>query len=975
MSVNDLTAYEVIQKADLSDLQSEGILLKHRKSGARILLMENDDENKVFAIGFRTPPSDSTGVPHIMEHSVLCGSRDFPVKDPFVELVKGSLNTFLNAMTYPDKTVYPIASCNDKDFQNLMHVYMDAVFYPNIYEHDEIFRQEGWSYKLDEPDGELTISGVVYNEMKGAFSSPEGVLDRVILNSLFPDTSYANESGGDPEVIPELTYEQFLDFHRKYYHPSNSYIYLYGNMDMEEKLRWLDENYLSDFDATEVDSEIKYQEPFSEMREVLQEYSITSDESEADNTYLSYNKVIGTSLDEKLYLAFQILDYALLSAPGAPLKKALVDAGIGKDIMGSYDNGIYQPIFSVIAKNANMEQKEDFVRVIEDTLRNIAENGMDKKALRAGINYYEFRFREADFGNYPRGLMYGLQLFDSWLYDEEKPFIHMQAISTFEFLKNQVDTGYFEELIRKYLLDNTHGAVVIIRPERGRTARMDKELAEKLQAYKESLSAEEVEKLVNATHELEQYQEEESSPEDLAKIPVLKREDISRDIAPIFNEEMEMDGVKVVHHNVETNGIGYVTLMFDLSGIREELLPYVGILQSVLGIIDTNNYEYGELFNEINVNTGGIGTSLELYTDVTKVKEKEFRATFEMKGKALYPKMNVMFKMMREILMESRLDDEKRLKEILAMLKSRLQMSFLSSGHTTAALRALSYTSPMAKFKDDTDGIGFYETVRMIEEDFDSHKAELIHNLKEISQRIFRADNMMVSCTATKEGLAAVQEAFPAVRGSLHSGEKLPEEPCILHCTKRNEGFKTSSKVQYVARVGNFIDGGAKYSGALQILKVILGYDYLWQNIRVKGGAYGCMSNFNRIGEAYLISYRDPNLKRTMEVYEGVVDYLKNFNVSDRDMNKFIIGTMSNLDRPMNPAAKGARSMNLYMNHVSEEMIRTERGQILDARQEDIRNLAGVLQAMLDQHLICVIGSEDKIEEQKDMFLEVRTLC
>ena len=937
--------------------------------------MENDDENKVFAIGFRTPPSDSTGVPHIMEHSVLCGSRDFPVKDPFVELVKGSLNTFLNAMTYPDKTVYPIASCNDKDFQNLMHVYMDAVFYPNIYEHDEIFRQEGWSYKLDEPDGELTISGVVYNEMKGAFSSPEGVLDRVILNSLFPDTSYANESGGDPEVIPELTYEQFLDFHRKYYHPSNSYIYLYGNMDMEEKLRWLDENYLSDFDATEVDSEIKYQEPFSEMREVVQEYSITSDESEADNTYLSYNKVIGTSLDEKLYLAFQILDYALLSAPGAPLKKALVDAGIGKDIMGSYDNGIYQPIFSVIAKNANMEQKEDFVRVIEDTLRNIAENGMDKKALRAGINYYEFRFREADFGNYPRGLMYGLQLFDSWLYDEEKPFIHMQAISTFEFLKNQVDTGYFEELIRKYLLDNTHGAVVIIRPERGRTARMDKELAEKLQAYKESLSAEEVEKLVNATHELEQYQEEESSPEDLAKIPVLKREDISRDIAPIFNEEMEMDGVKVVHHNVETNGIGYVTLMFDLSGIREELLPYVGILQSVLGIIDTNNYEYGELFNEINVNTGGIGTSLELYTDVTKVKEKEFRATFEMKGKALYPKMNVMFKMMREILMESRLDDEKRLKEILAMLKSRLQMSFLSSGHTTAALRALSYTSPMAKFKDDTDGIGFYETVRMIEEDFDSHKAELIHNLKEISQRIFRADNMMVSCTATKEGLAAVQEAFPAVRGSLHSGEKLPEEPCILHCTKRNEGFKTSSKVQYVARVGNFIDGGAKYSGALQILKVILGYDYLWQNIRVKGGAYGCMSNFNRIGEAYLISYRDPNLKRTMEVYEGVVDYLKNFNVSDRDMNKFIIGTMSNLDRPMNPAAKGARSMNLYMNHVSEEMIRTERGQILDARQEDIRNLAGVLQAMLDQHLICVIGSEDKIEEQKDMFLEVRTLC
>ena len=974
MSIYDLTAYEVIQKEDLSDIKSQGFLLKHKKSGARVLLMENHDENKVFCIGFRTPPSDSTGVPHIMEHSVLCGSRDFPVKDPFVELVKGSLNTFLNAMTYPDKTVYPVASCNDKDFQNLMHVYMDAVFYPNIYQHDEIFRQEGWSYKLDRPDGELTISGVVYNEMKGAFSSPEGVLDRVILNSLFPDTSYANESGGDPDVIPELTYEQFLDFHRKYYHPSNSYIYLYGDMDMEEKLRWLDEKYLSEFDAAEVDSEIKYQEPFGEMREVVQEYSITSDESEEDKTYLSWNKVIGTSLDEKLYLAFQILDYALLSAPGAPLKKALVDAGVGKDIMGSYDNGVYQPLFSVIAKNANVEQNEEFIRVIEDTLREITEKGMDKKALRAGINYHEFRFREADFGNYPRGLMYGLQLYDSWLYDEAKPFIHMQAIPTFEFLKSQVDTGYFEDLIRTYLLENTHGAVVIICPERGRTARMDRELAEKLKAYKESLSPEEVQKLVDDTHELEQYQEEESSPEDLAKIPVLKRTDISREIAPIYNDELEIGGVKLVHHNIETNGIGYVTMMFDLSGIREELLPYVGILQSVLGIIDTTNYEYGELFNEINIHTGGIGTSLELYTDVTKVKEKEFRATFEMRGKALYPKMDVLFSMMREILMESRLDDEKRLKEILAMLKSRLLASFLSSGHTTAALRALSYTSPMSKFKDDTDGIGFYEAVKKIEEDFDGQKETLIRNLKEIARRIFRADNLMISYTSSEEGIEPMTKAFAAVKDSLYTGGEIPDEACILHCRKRNEGFKTSSKVQYVARVGNFIDGGQKYSGTLQILKVILGYDYLWQNIRVKGGAYGCMSNFNRIGDAYLISYRDPNLERTMEVYEGVVDYLKNFNVSDRDMNKFIIGTMSSLDRPMNPAAKGARSMNLYMNRVSEEMIRSERGQILDAQQEDIRALADVVKAMLDQNLLCVIGSEEKIEEQKDMFLEVKTL-
>ena len=975
MSIYDLKAYEVIQKEDLSGIKSQGILLKHKKSGARVLLMENDDENKVFAIGFRTPPSDSTGVPHIMEHSVLCGSRDFPVKDPFVELVKGSLNTFLNAMTYPDKTVYPVASCNDKDFQNLMHVYMDAVFYPNIYQHDKTFRQEGWSYKLEEPDGDLTLSGVVYNEMKGAFSSPDGVLDRVILNSLFPDTSYANESGGDPEAIPELTYEQFLDFHRKYYHPSNSYIYLYGDMDMEEKLRWLDEKYLSDFDNIELDSSIRFQQPFDRMREVVQTYSIASEEIEEDNTYLSYNKVIGTSLDEKLYLAFQILDYALLSAPGAPLKKALLDAGIGKDISGSYDNGVYQPIFSVISRNANLDQKEEFIRVIEGTLREIAEQGIDKKALRAGINYYEFRFREADFGSYPRGLMYGLQMFDSWLYDDKKPFIHMQALPTFEFLKENVETGYFEELIQKYLLDNTHGSIVIIRPEKGRTARMDRELAERLKEYKESLSEEEVKELVKATKELEAYQEEESSQEQLEKIPVLSRADISREIAPVFNDEIDADGVKVIHHNVETNGIGYVSLMFDLSGIEEELLPYTGILQSVLGIIDTTNYEYGELFNEINVNTGGIGTSLELYTDVTRVKEKEFRATFEIRGKALYPKMNVLFSMMREILMESRLEDEKRLKEILAMLKSRLQMSFLSSGHTTAVLRALSYTSPVAKFKDDTDGIGLYEKVKEIEEDFDGCKEELIRSLKEIARRIFRVDNMMMSYTSSREGLAPALDALAAVKGSLNAGGEADHTACVIHCTKRNEGFKTSSKVQYVARCGNFIDGGQEYTGALQILKVILSYDYLWQNIRVKGGAYGCMSNFNRAGEGYLVSYRDPNLEKTVEVYEGVVDYLKNFTVDDRDMNKFIIGTMSNLDRPMNPAAKGSRSMNLYMNHITEEMLRRERAQILDARQEDIRRLADIVQAVLDAGLICVIGSEEKIEQQKQLFGEVRILA
>lgn len=973
MKIENVDAYKLVQQEQLKDISAEGYLLQHKKSGARVVLLQNDDDNKVFSIGFRTLPKDSTGLPHILEHSVLCGSKNFPAKDPFVELVKGSLNTFLNAMTYPDKTVYPVASCNAQDFQNLMHVYMDAVFHPNIYEHEEIFKQEGWSYKLDSKEEVLTYNGVVYNEMKGAFSSPEGVLDRVVLSSLFPDTSYANESGGDPEAIPELTYEQFLEFHSTYYHPSNSYIYLYGDMDMEEKLDWLDKMYLSNYEQEKVDSEIIRQEPFVAIKEVEIPYSIASNESEADNTYLSYNKVIGTSLDKELYLAFQILDYALLSAPGAPLKTALVDAGIGNDIMGSYDNGIYQPIFSVIAKNANLNQKEAFIKKIETVLSDIVKNGMDKKALAAGINYHEFRYREADFGHYPKGLMYGLQILDSWLYDDEKPFIHVEAIDTLRFLKEKVNTDYFERLIQTYLLDNTHGSIVIVKPEKGGTAKSEKALEEKLKAYKDGLSDTEVEALVVATEKLIAYQEEPSTVEDLEKIPVLRREDISKDIAPIYNVEHKLGNVKMVHHEVETNGIGYVDFMFDLSCVSAELLPYVSILQSVLGIIDTAHYEYGELFNEINIHTGGIGTSLELYPNVTKAKEKEFKATFEIKTKALYEKLPVAFDMIREIILESKLDDEKRLAEILAMAKSRMQMRFLSSGNAAAVMRAMSYASPLSRFKDMTNGIEFYQMLSNLDEHFETEKKTLIENLQKLVKMLFRPDNMMLSYTSAKEGLVQMQELTDTFVAALPS-EVVETKPCVIHCKKKNEGFKTSSKVQYVARAGNFMEEGLDYTGTLQILKVILGYDYLWQNIRVKGGAYGCMNGFNRMGEGYFVSYRDPNLEKTNEVYEGVVAYLEGFSVSERDMTKYIIGTMSDIDQPMTPAAKGDRSMNLYMNHVSKEMIEQERNEILHAGQEDIRALSKVVKAVLAKNQLCVIGSEEKIEAQKTLFDQVKDL-
>ncbi|MBQ7582162.1 MAG: insulinase family protein, partial [Lachnospiraceae bacterium] len=563
MQIKDVKAYKIEREEQIPDINSKGYLLTHIKTGAKVLVLENDDENKVFCIGFRTPPSDSTGVPHIMEHSVLCGSKAFPAKDPFVELAKGSLNTFLNAMTYSDKTVYPIASCNDTDFKNLMHVYLDAVFHPNIYSRKQIFEQEGWHYEIEDEQDPVTINGVVYNEMRGVFSSADDILERKIMEALFPDTAYVHESGGDPLMIPKLTYEEFLDFHRRYYHPSNSYIYLYGNADMAERLTFLDEAYLGQYDTLSIDSAIMPQKAFDQPVTRTFPYSVTEEEPLTDKTHLSYSSVIGTSLDRNLYIAFQVIEYALLLAPGAVLNQALLDTGIAKDVQGSYECSIFQPYFSVVAKNSNKESLPVFLDTIQKVYREVAEQGFDKQALKAAINFYEFRYREADFGFYPKGLMYGLQSFDSWLYDANEPFMHIAQNDTFAFLKSQVDTGYFEDLVRKYLLDNPHSAIVIVEPERGLTAKLDAKLAKELEEYKASLSEADVKARVENTKALHLYQEEPSTKEELESIPLLKISDIKKEAQPFINDVDQVNGVTLITHDIFTNGIGYLGMNFN----------------------------------------------------------------------------------------------------------------------------------------------------------------------------------------------------------------------------------------------------------------------------------------------------------------------------------------------------------------------------------------------------------------------------
>jgi hypothetical protein len=970
--VEDLKAYELIEKRQIDDIGSMSYLLKHKKTGARVALLSNDDENKVFYIGFRTPPTDSTGAPHIVEHTVLCGSKDFPVKDPFVELVKGSLNTFLNAMTYSDKTVYPVASCNDKDFQNLMHVYLDAVFYPNIYKEEKIFRQEGWHYEMEDEDSPLTINGVVYNEMKGAFSSPDEINDREVMNSLFPDTAYGVESGGDPQVIPTLTYEGFLDFHGKYYHPSNSYIYLYGDMDMAEKLEWIDENYLSKFDALEIDSTVKMQETFKNPVEIKKEYPIMEGESLENNTYLSYNMVVGTSLDKELYFAMQILEYALCSASAAPLKRALIEKNIGTEIYTVYDNGIYQPYFSVVAKNANDSQKEEFVETVENELNRIVKEGIDKKSLLAGLNYYEFRYREADFGSYPKGLMYGLQMFDSWLYDDNMPFDMIEAIDIFKNLKAKIDTDYYEKLVEKYLINNNHKSIVTVSPKEGLAIKEDQELANKLADKKAAMTTEEIKKIVADTKALKAFQESEDAPEDLAKIPMLTRADMKKEAEGFVNDMRKVDDTEVLFHDVQTNGIGYIRLMFDCKNIPSELFAYIGILKNVLGFVDTDDYNFGELYNEMNIHTGGIISTVNTYVNSKNLDE--YRLTFEVKTKAMYDELKSAFELMTQIMTTSKLDDDVRILEILEELKSRMQANMTAAGHSLAAVRAMSYFSETAAVSEMVSGMPCFRLVEKLTADFDANKEELKSKLSELMKCIFRPENFMVDITSTEEGFEAIRELVPVMKSKLFT-EKVDKERFSLKTSKKNEAFSTSAQIQYVCRAGNFLkDTDYKYTGALRVLKVILGYDYLWINIRVKGGAYGCMCNFGKNGDSYLVSYRDPNLKKTVEVFEKTSDYVKNFEADERTMTKYIIGAIGDMDVPMTPAVKGSRSSAAYLSNLDFAEVQKERDELLGCTKEDIQALAGFVDTIINEDAVCVVGNSQSIEENKDMFMSVENL-
>ena len=971
MTIHDLAEYEILDEHRVEDVQSDGFILRHKKSGARIAILSNNDDNKVFYIGFRTPPEDETGVPHIIEHTTLCGSKKFPVKDPFIELAKGSLNTFLNAMTYPDKTVYPVASCNDQDFKNLMDVYLDAVFNPNITKYEEIFKQEGWHYELTDKDDELKINGVVYNEMKGAYSSPDEVLSSQIYRSLFPDNTYSKDSGGNPEYIPKLTYEAYLDFYHKYYHPSNSYIYLYGDMDVVERLVWLDKEYLSLYDYKKVNSEINKQPAFDEIKNVEAQYSITMDDSQENKTYLSYNRVVGDSLDEMLYQAFDVLDYALVSSPGAPVKQALIDAGIGDDVYGSYDAGILQPVFSFVAKNANASQADEFESIIENTLKEVVKTGINKEALLAGINSSEFKFREADFGQFPKGLLFGLNCLDSWLFDDMKPFIHLECLGTFAKLRKAVDTDYFEKLIQEYLLDNTHGSSVTVKPKRGLGNEREEALAKELSDYKASLSDEEIKKLIEDTEHLKKYQEEPSSDEDLRKLPMLTRADMKKNAMPFSNIEDELLDVKVVRHDIESNGIDYISFLFDAGDFAQSELGYLGFFTNALGLVNTEKYSYTDLANATNIYTGGISTGTASHPDIKDRNNFVFK--FEVKLKVLEKNLDKALELMQQMLLASDFFDTKRLGEIVAQIKARLQANLSSSGHLVAAMRSMSSFSRYALYQDELKGVAFYRSICRIEKELSESPKSVSDKLAAIARKLFARNRMLISFTGNNEAYGNAKPSLKKVIAGFNKMSAIGNQ-AEVHFNTAKEAFIDASQIQYVAKTGDFICEGYEYTGALRLLRIILSYDYLWINVRVKGGAYGCMNTFLRSGESYFVSYRDPNLSDTLDVYDRIPEYIKSFSPDERDMTKYIIGTFSALDTPMNPEAKGSRSLSAYLEGITYEQIQKERNEILNAQPEDIRRLAELVEAVLKKDSICVIGNENMIKESAGLFENVEKL-
>lgn len=964
---NIYSGFELLEIRELADIKSEGYLFEHKKTGAKLLYLANDDDNKVFYAGFRTPPENSKGVQHIIEHSLLCGSRKYKAKEPFVELLKGSLNTYLNASTYSDRTVYPVASHNDKDFKNLVDVYLDAVFFPMIYERPEIFYQEGWHYSYDEKEDTLSYNGVVYNEMKGAYSSKDDVFYDKIIESLYPDTQYKNDSGGNPENIPELSYEEFLDFHKKYYNPSNSFLYLYGDMNIDEYLKYIDEEYLSKFERIEIDSTVKEQKPLEKQIEAEEVYSISQEESMENKAGLAMGFAIGDILDPQLKIDFKILEKILVGTSASPLRNALNDADIAQSIE-SYYLAETVSMFMILAENTELDKKEKFKNVIYNTLEDIVKNGLNKKLVQGAVNNYEFSLREADYGYKPKGLAYGLTAMIGWTHNAD-PMLFMDYGKYIENIRANIDNNYFEKLIEKYLINNKHSVLAVLKPQRGLEAQREKKLKEKLAMIRQNMSDEEIGKIKEIEKRLEEFHNTPDSQEVLEQIPILKIEDIDKKAKKLPIRIVEKDNYKILFHEMDTNKIMYLNLAFDLTVIPQEKLQYLSILGLLLGRLSTKNYSYIDFSNEMRLYSNGLGKSLESFAD----KNDKFYPKFELKVKMLSHNLPKVLELLVEVMNNTLFTEFKRIKDIILETKVEMTSSMLYSGDYTSLLRAMSNISQSAKFEDLTSGISFYEFLCDLEDRFDNDKEQIIKEFEDIYYKLFNKNNLLVSIGLEKEEVEFFEKEFKYVEEKLKTDE-LPVFDYKFEYKEKKEAFTSSSQVQYVSKVVNYKKIGYEYNGNMLVLKNIMDMDYLWNKVRVQGGAYGASAGFTKNGLLYFASYRDPNITKTLDAYDNVSEYLKNAEINEREMRKYIIGTINSADADKSNASKCWTAMARYIINVSQEEIQKERDELLSTTAEKIKGYYKLLEEIVKQQNIAVVGNESLIKKNEPMFDSINTI-
>lgn len=963
----ELHGFKVQKVSDVPEISSKVYEFEHLKTGAKILYVAADDDNKVFYIAFRTPPHDDTGVAHILEHSSLCGSRKYPLKEPFVELVKGSMNTFLNALTYADKTVYPVASRNDKDFRNLMDVYMDAVLYPAMLNTPEILMQEGWHYEIENPDSPLTLSGVVLNEMKGGLSAPDDILARKSTHELFPDNCYSFESGGDPEAIPDLTYEDFVNFHKKFYHPSNSYIYLYGDMDIAAQLKYLDEEYLSKFEKIEVDSEIKPQPPFSEMKLVEDFYPIGEEESDAEKTFISLNFVTGDIKDSATILGLEILNHALFQTPAAPLKKAIIDSQLGKDIDSGLEEDILQPAFNITLNGSEKDRAEKFFNLVTSEMKKLVENGIDKTLLQASINLLEFRLREADFGLMPKGLIYGLRILRTWLYDGD-PTIYFRYEDDLQNAKDGLNNGYFEKLLQKYFLDNPHKVLITLSPSKTLAKERDAATAAKLAEIKSKMTPEQIQNVIDTAKNLKIRQQSPDSPEALQTIPIIEISDIKKEPEKLPLIYRDIDGTRILFSNVDTHGIIYLTLYFDALKVPQSKVFYAVLLNELIGRVETRQHSYEELANLVNLNIGGFGTGI--HADSKSNEPNSFMPRLKAYSKCLSSKVENMTAILSEIFTESIFTNKKRVREIIEEEQIGIELNLQAAAPTIISARISSYFSTAGAYNDSLI-LPFNEFLKDLLKNFDEKFDSLVDELEDVYNRLFNRNGLIISVTTTDELYRNFKPHLTKLIKSLPVDE-YPVAEYDYPCVAQNEGLYSQSRVQYVGKGANFISLGYEYDGTLNILETILRYEYFWTKIRVQGGAYGAFASFSRNGNLFFGSYRDPNLKNTIDVFDGTAEFLRNFDVSDREMDKYIIGTMSKIDKPLTPSIKGQIAAELCLKGITYEDRQKSRNEILNARQGDIKKLAKLVEDCMAANNLCVFGNESVLKDNAEIFKTVK---